>query len=136
MVGMNLPPDEVIRDVAIAHGECVLPVLRRVTDRESGQSTVVAMDCGSTLESRRPPCARKAVRLRMAQCTEGWHLAEEPRDATESDSTVPDLLGANHANDEAAQGTQRRVRSTRRLDGMPELPQVPVENRTIGKVFN
>ncbi len=93
------------------------------------------MDCGSTLESRCPPCARKAVRLRMTQCTEGWHLTEEPMNAAESDSPVGDPPAAEDAPDEQVKGSQRRVRSTRRLSGMPELPQVPVEDRTIGQVF-
>ncbi len=36
------------------------------------------MPCGSTLDSKCPPCAKRNRQLRMAQCREGWHLDTEP----------------------------------------------------------
>ena len=69
---------EVVRDYAAEAGVCVRPVLRTVTDRATGESTTVLIACGSTRESRCPPCADKARRLRMQQCAEGWHLEDDP----------------------------------------------------------
>lgn len=66
--------------------------------------------------------------LRMQQCREGWHLEEEPeahsesRQPTQEDETPID----------------RRVRSTRRRQDLPDLPRVPLvklESRTIGRTF-
>ena len=54
-------------------------------DRETGQTTSVVIRCGSTRESRCPPCAEKARRLRMQQCAEGWHLTEDPLPAKSDD---------------------------------------------------
>ncbi|MER6581723.1 replication initiator, partial [Nonomuraea sp. NPDC001023] len=34
--------------------------------------------CGSTLETKCPPCAKRNRQLRIAQCHEGWHLDHEP----------------------------------------------------------
>ena len=66
--------NEDIRDVAAEHGACVRPVLRRVTDRQTGEVHKLVIPCGSTREYLCPPCAKKAQRLRMQQCEEGWHL--------------------------------------------------------------
>ena len=68
---------EVVRDYAEKAGG-VRPLLRQVTDRETGQRPSVVLRCGSTRESECPPCVQKARRLRMQQCAEGWHLAEDP----------------------------------------------------------
>ncbi|GAB2488334.1 hypothetical protein GCM10027030_23040 [Luteococcus sediminum] len=109
-------------ELAAAEGVCVRPVIRRVHDRQTGAEQTVAMACGATLESRCPSCARKARTLRMHQCREGWHLAEEPeRDPVEVVNK--------------ATGTDRRVRSTRRRQDAPNLPRVPMENRTVGTSF-
>ncbi len=70
--------DQLVLHAAVREGVCVRPVLRRVTDRTTGDSVVKALDCGSTLDSKCPPCAARARCLRMAQCTEGRHLTEEP----------------------------------------------------------
>lgn len=141
---MGLLPisDELVRHVAVREGVCVRPVLRRVTDRTTGESVVTALDCGSTLDSKCPPCAARARRLRMTQCTEGWHLSEEPERSERS--THEGELGEDSAaefddspttEDEETGTGQRRTRSTRRLEGMPDLPQRPREDRTVGTVF-
>ena len=69
---------ETVRDYAAEHGVCVRPLLRRVTDRVSGAVEELTIPCGSTREAACPPCAEKARRLRIQQCAEGWHLAEDP----------------------------------------------------------
>lgn len=143
---MGLLPisDELVRHAAVREGVCVRPVLRRVTDRTTGDSVVTALDCGSTLDSKCPPCAARARRLRMTQCTEGWHLAKEPersdgphpsREPDEASAAEVDDSPAGENGDEDAGSARRRSRSTRRLAGMPDLPQRPWEDRTVGTVF-
>ena len=109
-------------ELAEAEGVCIRPVIRRVHDRVTGTDHTVAMACGATLESRCPSCARKARALRMQQCREGWHLTEEP--------PRPPVVVTNPAT-----GSNRRVRSTKRRQGMPNLPKVPMDQRTIGEAF-
>ncbi|GAB2488913.1 hypothetical protein GCM10027030_23780 [Luteococcus sediminum] len=109
-------------ELADANHVCRRPVVRRVHDRQTGAEQTVAMACGATLESRCPACAHKARTLRMQQCREGWHLSEEPA-----------RPGATVNN--PATGTSRRVRSTRRRQGMPNLPKTPMDARTIGTTF-
>ena len=46
---------EVVRDYAERAGVCVRPLLRQVTDRETGHRTSVVLRCGSTRESKCPP---------------------------------------------------------------------------------
>ncbi len=69
---------DVVAAVADKHGVCVRPFTMEVGDPDTGELRYVAVPCGSTVESVCGPCARKARALRMAQCREGWHLAEEP----------------------------------------------------------
>ncbi|XVV04032.1 replication initiator [Actinosynnema sp. CA-248983] len=69
---------DVVKAAAEQHGVCVRPFTMEVEDRESFEVRYVAVPCGSTIESVCGPCAKKAKALRMAQCREGWHLAEEP----------------------------------------------------------
>jgi hypothetical protein len=69
---------DVVAAVAEQHGVCVRPFTMEVGDPDTGELRYVPMPCGSTVESVCGPCARKARALRMAQCREGWHLAEEP----------------------------------------------------------
>lgn len=79
-----LAPDGAPVDVDLAYtlaaneGVCVRPLLRKVTDRATGDVRTVPIRCGSTRESVCPPCATKARRVRMQQCREGWHLTEDP----------------------------------------------------------
>jgi hypothetical protein len=63
----------------------------------------------------------------MHQCREGWHLTDEPERLTDTDGQ----------DDELAEPCERgrRVRSTRRRQDVPDLPRVPVEDRTVGRVF-
>ena len=99
---------------------------RRVT----GSVEELTIPCGSTREAVCPPCAAKARRLRIQQCAEGWHLAEDPlTQASENAHVGPDLDDENKGD-----GT-RRVRSTRRRSEVPDLPRLPVEPRTIGRTF-
>ncbi len=71
----------VTRALAVKQLVCVRPRMRRVTDRATGQTTVVAIRCGSTRDAKCPPCATTARRLRMTQCTESWHRDDEPEHA-------------------------------------------------------
>jgi len=125
---------ELVGEVAIAQGVCARPVIARVTDLESGDVRLVPLSCGSTREDRCPACAERARRLRMQQCREGWHLDSEPEwELTGEDEGQGDELDEDEGNVE--QDCSRRVRSTRRRQDAPELPRVPVEDRTVGRVF-
>ncbi len=121
---------ELVAEAAVVAGVCARPVISKVTDMDTGELRLVPIACGSTREHRCPACAERARRLRMQQCREGWHL-----------DTEPEWQPAEHddqADDDEGQGDEhagRRVRSTRRRQDVPDLPRVPVEDRTIGRVF-
>jgi hypothetical protein len=124
------PSPELVRAAALAVGVCPRPVVARVSDVESGEVQVVPISCGSTREDRCPPCAERARRLRIAQCREGWHLDTEPEHQPTPDDPADDEdLGGE---DEP----QRRVRSTRHRQDVPDLPRLPMEDRTIGRVYS
>jgi hypothetical protein len=125
----TLAPD-LVREAALVAGVCVRPVVSKVTDTATGETRLVPISCGSTRESRCPTCADRARRLRMQQCREGWHLTEEP-DGPESDEPAEgDELPADEDGDGG-----RRARSTRRRQDVPDLPRVPMDDRTIGRTF-
>jgi hypothetical protein len=129
--------DDMVHALAIKEGVCVRPVLRRVTDRTTGDTTVVAIRCGSTRDAKCPPCASQARQLRMTQCAEGWHRDDEP-DTPESAPTRGDDPDQDDEllDDYPGRGSdERRVRSTRRRTDAPDLPRLPVEDRTIGRTF-
>ncbi len=135
--------------VAESAGVCTRPHVRTVTDRLTGATTSVPIPCGSTREAVCGPCATKARRLRMHQCREGWHRTDADTDGNEPSDALNDsdqdeqedeeLAGDPDTVDELAEerdeGGARRVRSTRRLDGVPDLPTVPMEDRTTGRAF-
>ena len=56
MVGMTAPqvPDHVVRQIAARDGVCVRPVVRRVTDRVTGESVVRVLGCRTTLRCGGP----------------------------------------------------------------------------------
>ena len=116
---------EALRDVAEANGVCVRPILHEVRDTETGQLHLVPTPCGARRASKCQPCAEKARRLRMQQCREGWHLEAEP-DRPERQSRVKDPGNSE---------SDRRTRSTRRRQDAPDLPRIPVEDRTVGRAF-
>ena len=132
---------EMVRTLAINESVCVRPVLRRVTDRATGNSTTVAIACGSTRESRCPTCAKKARWLRMTQCAEGWHRDDEPEepDLEETEQDDEEQLEDDDDQDDDSEDTaneeQRRVRSTRRRRDVSDLPRVPIQNHTVGRTF-
>jgi hypothetical protein len=138
----GLPPTvtvEVVRDYAAEAGVCIRPLLRQVTDRETGLTSSVVIRCGSTREAVCPPCADRARRLRMQQCAEGWHLVDDP---LPPGPELSPLDGADHEDEDANADleeserlTERRVRSTRRRADVVELPKVPQEHRTVGRTF-
>src|SRR5690606_13976116 len=132
------PDDATLREVAVAEGVCVRPVLQRVTDTLTGHVHTLVIPCGATLASVCPPCADKARRLRIQQCREGWHLAEDPPKPTTEDNDADD---EDHDDEDDGQEDEqdeepvRRVRSTRRRQDAPDLPRLPVSDRTTGRVF-
>jgi hypothetical protein len=67
-----------IRKIAEASGCCLRPVQLRRTDTVTSRSDTIMIPCGATLASICPPCAERAKSLRVSQCREGWHLADEP----------------------------------------------------------
>jgi hypothetical protein len=123
---------DVARELAASAQVCGRPMLRRVHDRHTGGEDVVPIPCGSTRESVCPACARKARIIRMQQCSEGWHLTDEPQ-RTSSDE-LDDDQDEDEDQDDDDQGS-KRVRSTRRRQDMPELPRMRVDPRTVGQVF-
>lgn len=130
---------ELVRAGAIRAGVCVRPLVRRLVDTETGESRLVPIPCGSTRETVCPSCADKARRLRMQQCREGWHLEDDPLppEPEPCKTNTPDVDdtggGAGDGNEDQA---SRRVRSTRRRQDVPDLPRLPVANRSIGKAFH
>lgn len=79
----------------------------------------------------------------MQQCREGWHREDEPEPPTPESEPRPDHdEQADHDADrleddvDGRLGAQaRRVRSTRRRLDVPDLPRVPMEDRTVGRTF-
>ena len=132
-----ITPD-VVREYAAKQGVCVRPVLRTVTDRQTGVATTVLIPCGSTRELKCPPCAEKARRLRMQQCAEGWHLEDDPLPPEPELDDVGDLYEESPDDgdeDIESDETSRRVRSTRRRADAAELPKVLQEHRSVGRTF-
>ena len=82
-----------IREGAVQAGVCVRPVVRELLDTATGESTRVAIPCGSTLASKCPTCADKARKLRIQQCREGWHLEDEPDRPEPTDDDQEDERG-------------------------------------------
>jgi len=66
----------------------------------------------------------------MQQCTEGWHRTDEPEHRPALPVDEGQVDDEDQADDE-----ERRVRSTRRRQDAPDLPRVPQEDRTVGRVF-
>ena len=129
---------DIARELAIAQHVCVRPIMRRVLDRQTGADQTVAIPCGATREAVCPPCAHKARVLRMQQCAEGWHRTDEPDQPPAGDDGDPDGQGDDQVDDVPApsgQDATRVVRSTRRRDDAADLPRVPAEDRTVGRVF-
>ncbi len=113
------PVRELAEAAAVEHGVCVRPLAVRRVDNETGEKQPVGIRCGSTREQVCPSCAGANHRLRMHQAREGWHRDTEPH--------LPPIQRA------AAQ--ERRVRSTRRRQDVPDLPRQPVAPITVGKVY-
>jgi hypothetical protein len=127
------PNPTLVREAAHIVGVCGRPLVAYVTDLPAGERRVVPIACGSTREDQCPPCAERARKLRMQQCREGWHLDTEPEHHRPDGEDQADD-GDGQAVDDDETG-DRRVRSTRRRQDAPELPRVPMEDRTIGRVF-
>ncbi len=131
-VRLRLTADS-LRELAEVSGVCIRPVLHEVHDTVTGKTHLVPTPCGATRETKCPPCAVKNRRLRMQQCREGWHLDREPEPderQSEQDDLEPEV-DPDVVEDESA----RRTRSTRRRQDAPDLPSLPVEQRTIGAAF-
>ena len=120
------------RELAVAEHVCIRPVIRPVLDRDTNSDTTVAIACGSTRETQCPPCSEKARVLRMQQCAEGWHRDHEPEPPGPRDENEDqvDVDRRDESSDD-----DRRVRSTRRRQDAPDLPRVPLEDRTVGQTF-
>jgi hypothetical protein len=118
---------DVARELAASAQVCGRPMLRRVHDRQTSSEDIKPIPCGSTRESVCPACARKARIIRMQQCSEGWHLTDEP------ERDRPGQLDDDQ--DHHDEAGSKRVRSTRRWQDMPDLPRMTVDPRTVGHVF-
>lgn len=89
---------------------------------------------GPPRESVCPACARKARIIRIQQCSEGWHLTDEPErtPSADLDDQADDDNGQDQADDDEP---GKRVRSTRRRQNLPDLPRLKMDGRTVGEVF-
>ncbi|KGN31139.1 replication initiation protein [Knoellia sinensis KCTC 19936] len=125
-------PVEAVRELAAKEGVCTRPLFRRVVDTATGEVATVSLPCQSTRDSQCPSCAKRARALRVQQCSAGWHLEQEPEIAPAS-SDDEDDQDDDGESDTAAD--ERATRSTRRRDDVPDLPRVPQEDRTLGRVF-
>jgi hypothetical protein len=110
---------------------CGRPMLRRVHDRATRTEEVVPIPWGSTREAVCSACARKARIIGMLQCTEGWHLTDEPNRPSRPTST-DDGEDLDEENDGPA---GKRVRSTKRRQNLPDMPKLKMSDRTVGQVF-
>jgi hypothetical protein len=117
---------EDFQDLATGQRVCCRPVVQKVIDMQTGAVELVPIPCGSTQARLCPACADKARRLRIQQCREGWHRTTEP-DTDDHDDDE------DQAADEDS--PSRRVRSTRRREDVPDLPKVPMSERTVGTTF-
>lgn len=131
---------ELMQAVAVQVGACLRPVMQRLTDTSTGETQVVAIPCGATLASSCPACAERNRKLRMQQCREGWHLAEDPipdDDDQGDDATKPavPLEETDQADELGDDDCTRRVRSTRRRQDVPDLPRRQIENRSVGHAY-
>jgi hypothetical protein len=87
---------DALKALAVEHGVCIRPIALRRTDLTNGQTELIDLPCGATLEAKCPPCAQKARRLRQVQIREGWHRTDEPlpppHPATEEQKALPPFL--------------------------------------------
>ncbi|HYU02898.1 MAG TPA: replication initiator, partial [Jatrophihabitantaceae bacterium] len=125
------PSTEMMQAVAVEVGACVHPIMQRLIDATTGEAQTVAIPCGATWAGHCPPCAERNRKLRATQCREGWHLDQDPI-PPEDDQQRDDQ---EDEDDQAEDDPARRVRSTRRLDDVPDLPRLPVEARSLGREF-
>lgn len=127
------PSTDVMQAVAVEVGACIRPIMQRLIDTSTGEAHVVPIPCGATWAGHCPPCAERNRKLRMTQCREGWHLADDPIPADDQDDELP--ADVEHENDDQGEDPDRRVRSTRRRQDAPDLPSLPVQARSIGREF-
>src|SRR3712207_1849175 len=71
----------------------------------------------------------------MQQCREGWHLIDEPPEHVGDAEPVDDLDADEGFSADGWGNAARRARSTRRRQDAPDLPRVPMDQRTTGRVF-
>ncbi|RJS46555.1 replication initiator [Nocardioides cavernaquae] len=126
--------DGLLRATAEANGVCVRPVLQELIDTKTGVARTVAIPCGATRESKCPPCAAKARRLRIQQCREGWHREDEPEFDASEDQTE-DTEESDDVEPEDPEEVTRRVRSTRRRQDVADLPRLQMTERTVGRAM-
>ncbi|WP_306204931.1 replication initiator [Actinoplanes sp. RD1] len=69
---------DALKQLATDHGVCIRPIALRRTDLATGQTELIDLPCGATLEAKCPPCARRARHFRQVQIREGWHRTDEP----------------------------------------------------------
>ncbi|WP_213003227.1 replication initiator [Winogradskya consettensis] len=76
---MALPRSvDALKNLAIEHGVCIRPIALRRTDLTTGQTELIDLPCGATLEGKCPPCAKRSRHYRQVQIREGWHRTDEP----------------------------------------------------------
>jgi hypothetical protein len=123
-------PDELLAEFAENAGVCPRPVLREVTDNDTGETELVPIRCGSTRERVCPPCAARARRLRMQQCRDGWHRTDDPADLEDDQDDDQGDHDEPHDEGDDAESKSGRRRSTKRRPEFPPLPpKVDPENR-------
>jgi hypothetical protein len=69
---------DALKQLATDYAVCIRPIALRRTDLTTGQTELIDLPCGATLEAKCPPCAKRARHFRQVQIREGWHRTDEP----------------------------------------------------------
>ncbi|MGH8940693.1 MAG: replication initiator, partial [Actinomycetes bacterium] len=124
---------DVAQAIAEQYGVCVRPLAMRRIDTTTGRVDVVPVPCGSTREDQCRPCADKARRLRMVQCREGWHLADEPVTERTAPSEEQQALLAARADLVAVHAECREIGDEATCEQIAEsLAELDAELRSLG----
>ena len=129
---MTAPSPELVREAAIGQGVCARPVISRVTDLDTGEVRLVPIWCGSHPRGPLPGVRGPGAAAADAAVPGGLAPRHRTRMATRRRRRGDD---EDQGDEPTTTTASRRVRSTRRRQDVPDLPRVPVEDRTIGRVF-
>ena len=114
-------------------GRCMRRVLDRDTGTDDDGRDPVRVDPGiasARRARRRPGCCGCSSAPKAGTATD-----EPDRTDAADRRRGPSDRDDDQADDDDESAEDRRVRSTRRRQDAPDLPRVPLEDRTVGRVF-